>query len=92
MAERVAAVAAAHPAVARLDAGEFGALATYLPGRRLVGVRIGEAGEPVELGVVLHLDRPIPEVAQVLRRQVAPLCGAVPVNITVTDVVTDDRR
>ncbi|NMH94734.1 hypothetical protein HF519_24800 [Pseudonocardia bannensis] len=88
MAERIAAVVTAHPAVARLDAGAFGAVATYLPGRRLVGVRIGELGEPVELGVVLNLDRPFPEVVRVLRREVAALCGGAPVDILVADVDT----
>ncbi|WP_308259192.1 hypothetical protein [Pseudonocardia sp. H11422] len=88
LAEQVAAVVTAHPAVARLDAGAFGAVATYLPGRRLAGVRIGEVGEPVELGVVLYLDRPFPEVVRLLRREVAALCGGAPVDITVTDVDT----
>ncbi len=89
LAERVAAVVAAHPAVARLDGGMFGAVATYLPGRRLVGVRIGRQDEPVELAVVLHLDRPFPEVVVALRREVAALCGGAAVDITVADVKTD---
>lgn len=85
LAERVAAAVAAHPAVARLD-GEAGAVATYLPGRRLIGVRLGQGGEPVELAVVLRLDQPIPGVAAALRREVSALCGGAAVDITVTDV------
>lgn len=88
LADQVADVVSAHPAVARLDGGVFGAVATYLPGRRLVGVRIGQPGEPVEVAVVLHLMRPIPDVVAVLRREVAALCGGVPVDITVADVAT----
>jgi hypothetical protein len=86
LAERVAEAVAAHPAVARLDGGVFGAVATHLPGGRLLGVRIGAPGEPVELAVVLHLDRPIPEVVREVRREVSRLCGGVPVDITVSDV------
>lgn len=87
LAERVAAVVTAHPAVARLYGGTFGDVATYLPGRRLVGIRIGEGSEPVELGVVLTLDRPIPGVVRALRRQVSELCGGAAVDIVVGDVV-----
>ncbi|MFB9383227.1 hypothetical protein ACFFTK_08760 [Pseudonocardia petroleophila] len=86
LAELVAAAVTAHPAVARLDGGLFGSVATYLPGRRLVGVRIGQGTEPVELGVVLHLSARIPDVARELRREVSALCGGTAVNITVADL------
>jgi hypothetical protein len=90
LAERVAAAVSAHPAVARLHGGLFGDVATYLPGRRLIGVRISESGAPVELGVVLHLNRPIPDVVRSLRRQVSLLCGGAAVDIVVADVVEPD--
>ena len=86
LAEKVAAAVAAHPAVAGLDGGPFGAIATHLPGRRLLGVRIGEGDEPVELAVVLYPDRPIPEVVGVLRREVSRICGGAAVDITVSDL------
>ena len=86
LAREVAAAVTAHPAVVRLHGGPFGAIATHVPGRRLVGVRIGTRGEPVELGVVLHLDRPIPEIVPVLRREVSRLCGGAAVDVTVADV------
>jgi hypothetical protein len=89
LAERVAAVVTAHPSVARLHGGLFGDVATYLPGRRLIGVRIGET---VELGVVLHLDRPIPDVVRSVRQQVSLLCGGAAVDIVVADVVEPDPR
>jgi hypothetical protein len=85
-AQEVAAAVAAHPAVARLDGGPFGAVATHLPGRRLLGVRIGEGDEPVELAVVLYPDRPIPEVVNALRREVSRICGGAAVDITVSDL------
>lgn len=86
LAQLVADAVIAHPAVARLDGGAFGAVATFLPGRRLVGVHVGRPGEPVELAVVLHLDRPIPGVVATLRTTVSALCGGSPVDITVSDV------
>jgi hypothetical protein len=86
LAEQVAAVVAAHPAVAGLHGGIYGAVATYLPGRKLIGVHIGEGDEPVELGVVLRLDRPIPEVVRALRQEVSRMCGGTAVDITVADV------
>jgi len=86
LAEQIAAVVTAHPAVAGLHGGIFGAVATYLPGRRLTGVRVGEGDEPVELAVVLHLDQPIPGVVRALRREVSGMCGGAAVDITVADV------
>ena len=87
LAERVAAAVAAHPAVAGLHGGIYGSVATYLPGRKLVGVRIGEGDEPVEVAVVLRADRPIPETVRSLRREVSRLCGGAAVDITVADIV-----
>jgi len=86
LAERIAAVVTAHPAVLRLHGGVFGDVVTYLPGRRLTGVRVGQGDEPVELGVVLVLDRPIPEVVRALRNEVSRMCGGAAVDITVGDV------
>ncbi len=83
---------AAHPAVARLHGGRFGDVATHLPGRRLIGVRIGQAAEPVEIGVVLRLGRPIPEVVRALRLLVSAMCGGAPVDVTVADVEPDRYR
>jgi len=90
-ADRVAAAVLAHPAVARLHGGSFGTIASYLPGRRITGVRAGEPGEGVEVGVVLRLDRPMPEVVQQLRRSIAEIAGPGPVDITIGDVVTAEE-
>lgn len=87
LAERVAAAVAAHPAVAGLHGGVYGSVTTYLPGRKLVGVRVGEGDEPVEVAVVLRSDRPIPETVRSLRREVSRLCGGAAVDITVADIV-----
>ncbi len=86
LAALVAAAVTAHPAVARLDGGVFGGIATYLPGRRLVGVRLGRGDEPVEVAVVLHLGRRIQDVVRELRTEVSALCGGAAVDITVADL------
>lgn len=86
LAELVADAVTAHPSVVRLDGGAFGAVATFLPARRLVGVHVGRPGEPVEIAVVLRLDRPIPDVVTSLRTTVRALCDNVPVDVTVADV------
>lgn len=86
LAEQVAAVVANHPAVAALDAGPHGAVAMYLPGRRLAGVRIGAPGEAVEIGVVLRLGAPIPDVVRALRAAVSAVCAGARVDIGVMDV------
>lgn len=86
LAELVADAVAAHPSVARLHGGTFGAVATWLPGRRLVGVHVGGPGEPVEIGVVLTLDRPIPATVASLRRTLTPLVGGTAIDVTVADV------
>lgn len=80
----VAAALLAHPAVARLDGGQFGTVASYLPGRRVVGVRLGE---PVEIGVVVHLGRPLPALADELAAVVHGVLGPVRVEVTFCDVV-----
>lgn len=85
--ERVAAAVSACPGVAGLHGGTYGDLATYLPGRRVVGVRLGAHPEPVRVGVVLRLDRPIPERVEQIRALVSDLCDGAPVDVTVGDVL-----
>jgi hypothetical protein len=87
LAERVSAAVLAVPGVAGPHGGRYNEIATFRAGGRLVGVRVGEGAEPVEVGVVLRLDRPIPEVVAQLRGLVSGLCGGAAVDITVGDVV-----
>ncbi|WP_231498133.1 hypothetical protein [Pseudonocardia halophobica] len=90
--ERVAAAVLSHPAVVRLDGGPFGSVASYLPGRRVVGVRAGEgaaAGEPVEVAVVVRwpAGTPLPELAEEIAARVRGVAGERPVDVTVADLV-----
>jgi hypothetical protein len=83
----IAATLRAHPAVAGLSAGPHAAIATPLPGERLLGVRVGAPGEPVEVSVVLRLLAPLPDLVEQLRAAVSARCGGAPVDVHVSDVV-----
>lgn len=87
--DRVAATVAACPLVAGLDAGEHGTAATLLPGRRVIGVRVGEpAGGPARITVTVvarygaHLARLVEQV----RSAVGVRAPGHPVDVVVTDV------
>jgi hypothetical protein len=86
LSERVADAVLAHPDVVRLSGGTFGSIATYLPGRRLVGVSLGEGEEPTTIGVVLRLGAPVLVTADALRLLVAAQTGARRVDVVVADV------
>lgn len=83
-ADLVAAAALACPAVVRLHGGGVRQVATYLPGRRVVGVRCDE--QVVEVSVVTRLGVPVPQAAAQLRSALGPLAGRRPVDIHVADV------
>ena len=83
-ADRVAAVVRAVPGVADLHPGMFGEVGTYLPGRRVPGVRLADTGTDVH--VTVYFDSPVRDVATQIRRAVAAAVGG-PVNVTVEDVV-----
>lgn len=88
LADAIAAVVRAHPAVADLDGGPFGAIACYFPGRRVVGVRVGEPGEPVEVSVVVRLGTPLPQLATELRQVITAVTGPRLIDLTINDVIT----
>ena len=79
----------AHPAVARLDAGVFGATATHTASGRVTGVWLGAESERVEIAVVLRLDRPVPDIVTELRRVVRTVVGEVGVDVIVSDVLLE---
>jgi hypothetical protein len=71
------------PGVLRMHGGTFGEVATYLPGRRIIGVRLGDAFADVH--VVLAQDAALLETAAVVRHTVEPLV-ATPVNVYIEDL------
>ena len=82
--EAVAAAALGSPLIADLSGGRFGEVATYLPGRRILGVR--EFDGTIEVHVVAKWGTPLPEVAEVVRAAVAPHAAGTPVAIFVDDI------
>lgn len=81
----VAAVTLRCPDVAALSGGSPGEVATYLPGRRVVGVRISDA--VVEVHVVGRYGPTMDEIGAQVRAALAPIAGARTVEVTVEDLV-----
>ena len=84
-ADRIAAAVRAVPGVADLHPGMFGEVGTYLPGRRVPGVRITDT--TVEVHITVFFDAPVRDTAAAVRSVVAAQLPGAAVNITVEDVV-----
>lgn len=84
-AEVVAAAVLAVPGVVRLHGGRFGELGTYLPGRRVTGVRIDDEG--TEVHVVVSDLVPVPDTAARVQRAVSAIAPR-PVRVHVEDIDT----
>lgn len=72
------------PSVARLSAGVFGEAATYLPGRRVPGVRLTDT--TVEVHVVGLFGITVDQIAREVRAAVAPLVDGRPVDVVISDL------
>ncbi|OAK52450.1 hypothetical protein [Rhodococcoides kyotonense] len=83
LADAVAAAALSAAGVVALNGGEFGEIATYLPGRKVVGVRIHADGCDVHITAEYPSD--VHAVARGVVGAVQPLI-TVPVSVTVEDV------
>ena len=83
LAEDVEAVVLALPGVVRLDGGRFGGVGTYLPGRRVTGVRIDEEG--TEVHIVVSGVEPIQTTAGRVQRAVSAI-APMPVHVHVEDI------
>lgn len=83
----VAAAVLAVPGVHDLHAGAAGEVATYLPGRRVNGLRMRETGCSVH--VVLEWGRPVLATTDAVRDAVRPYVAG-PVDVTVEDIVLPD--
>lgn len=82
-ADLVAAAARSVPGVTDLHSGTFGEVGTYLPGRRVAGVRLG--AQITEVHVVVTMGAAVLETAAAVRRAVAPLVDT-PVDVYVEDI------
>lgn len=84
LADLVAAAALSVPGVAGLHSGSFGEVATYLPGRRVNGVRLLE--DVTEVHVSVTYGTPVLETAAKIQAAVGPLVGTV-VEVSIEDIV-----
>jgi hypothetical protein len=82
-ADVVAGLVLAVPGVVRLHPGRFGEIGTYLPGRRVAGVRVTDT--VAEVHVVVAVDEPLQAVAQQVHAVVAAVVD-VPVRVVVDDL------
>ncbi len=83
LADQVAAAVLTVRGVTGLHGGMFGETATYLPGRRVLGVRLTE--DVTDIHLSLAYGAPVFATAQQVRTAVAALVPG-PVNVTVEDV------
>lgn len=82
--DTIASAVVAVTGVANLHGGMFGEAATYLPGRRVAGIRLSEQG--TEVHVTLLYGYPLRATAEAVRDVVADLVSG-PVHVTVEDVI-----
>jgi uncharacterized alkaline shock family protein YloU len=90
-ADRVAAAVRAVPGVADLHPGMFGEVGTYLPGRRVPGIRIDDGAVQVHICVVFGPS--VRDTAAAVRAAIAAqLPEATVIDVTVEDVIRDLPR
>ena len=87
-AEAIAEAVRAIPSVAVLGGGTVTQMATFLPGRRVVGVRLGE--DTVEVHVTARYGASLPDLGEEVRRTVAPLAPGLDVDVFVDDLEVPD--
>lgn len=90
LADTVAGIARAVPGVAGLHPGMFGEVATYLPGRRVTGIRILD--DRIDVHVTIAVGAPVRETAALVREAVGAAAAGAPVNVTVEDVAAGPHR
>ncbi|MFL6055798.1 MAG: hypothetical protein ACJ72W_23285 [Actinoallomurus sp.] len=81
LADRIAAAVSACPSVARLADGP---VATYLPGRAVQGVAVGEC--EVRIAVVAIYGRPLAEVADQVREAVQRVTPHQRIDVAIDDM------
>ena len=83
-ADAIAVAVSAASGVAALSGGRFGGVGTYLPGRRVTGVVIGE--DDLEVHVVGRYGVPVAQIAADVRRAVEPYAGDRTVHVIIEDL------
>lgn len=89
VADLVAEIVTGVAGVAGLHSGPFGSVATYLPGRRIPGIRFGPEGCDVHITAEYPAD--LPAVADAVRALVEVVVGP-PVHVTIEDVHFEQKQ
>jgi hypothetical protein len=89
-AEAVAEAVVACPGVVRLGTGAPIEVATYLPGRRVHGVRMADGA--VEVHVVARPGTVLPDLAEAVRRAVTAVVPVQRVDVYVDDLDTEPEN
>ncbi|MFI0404656.1 hypothetical protein [Actinomadura sp. 3N508] len=84
LADQVAEAAMTCPDVHALTAGPHARVATYRAGLPLAGVAVRE--DEIEIGVVVRYGRPLPEIAEDVRRLVRPLADRRTIDVLIADL------
>lgn len=83
-ADSIALAVLACPGVAALSGGLVGEVATYLPGRRVMGVRVRDTG--VTVAVVARWTTTVPALVGQVRLAVSTARPGLPVDVSVDDI------
>ncbi|RKS76828.1 hypothetical protein BZB76_2193 [Actinomadura pelletieri DSM 43383] len=84
LADRIAEAALACPDVTELTAGPRGRITTRRAGPPLTGVSVRD--REIEVGVVVRYGRPLPEIAEDVRRLIRPLAGGRVIHVLIADL------
>jgi hypothetical protein len=82
--DAVAAAVRGCAGVAGLDGGQFGEVASYLPGRKVEGIVV--SGGRVTVQIRSRWAVPVPELAALIDTALAPLTGHRPVDVVIADI------
>jgi hypothetical protein len=84
LADSIAAAILAVPGVAALHPGMFGEVGTYLPGRRVTGVRIRD--DAIDVHLTVHEGVDVRGTAAAVRDAVGRVAAGATVDVTVEDI------
>jgi hypothetical protein len=90
IADAVASAVRRCPAVAGLHGGGLVQVATFLPGRRVDGVRVGE--DAVQVSVVAAYGIPLVALTDQVRSAAAPLAGGRRIDVHVADLQLPEEQ
>ena len=82
--DAVAAAVRRCPGVSGLDSGPFGGVASYLPGRKVEGITVGDGR--VTVRIRSRWAAPAPALAAAVTAMLAPLTGNRPVDVVIADI------